>query len=265
MFDNERVWEEGAAPVLSGQGSCKPLEPFLPLGGRFRVPIPQQPPPARLLGPTAFSPATPSGPSFSGHIPVVALASSAGGIHALSVILSAMPPDFPAPILIAQHISPEPRSHLADLLSRRTALCVKEAQQGDTPQPGWVYVTPSGRHIQVCPDHTVSLTVADEVGIGRPSADLLFGSLARSIGAQTVAVVLTGMGHDGARGVRAVKAAGGVIVAQDEASSRFASMPLSAVQTGCVDLVRPLAEITPALVEILAAQIPRLSAAEGVL
>ena len=174
------------------------------------------------------------------------------------MVLSALPEDFPAPILIAQHISPEPRSGLADLLSRRTALRVKEIQQGDSPQMSWVYVTPSGSHLQVCPDGTLSLTPATRVGLGRPSADLLFGSLAESVGAKAVAVVLTGTGSDGAQGVRAIKAAGGVTVAQDEASSRFAGMPRSAVETGCIDLVLPLEKISPALVQILAAPVPCL-------
>ena len=133
-----------------------------------------------------------------------------------------------------------------------------EVQEGDRLRVGWVYVTPGGNHLQVCPKRTLTLTLAERVGLGRPSADLLFGSLAESIGEQAVAVVLTGTGSDGARGVRAVKAAGGVTLAQDEASSQFVGMPRSAVATGCIDLVLPLEEISPTLVKILATPVSRL-------
>ena len=95
------------------------------------------------------------------------------------------------------------------------------------------------------------LTPAEKVGLGRPSADLLFKSLAESVGARAVAVVLTGTGRDGAQGVRAVKAAGGVTIAQDEPSSRFVGMPRSAVETNCVDFVLPLDEVAPSLVNLL--------------
>lgn len=182
---------------------------------------------------------------------VVALAASMGGLQALSVILRALPGDFPAPTVIVQHVSPEPRSELADLLSRRTALRVREAQQGDHLQAGWVYVAPSGRHLQVHPDGTLWLTLAEKVGLGRPSADLLFASLGGNLGGRAVAVVLTGTGRDGSKDVRAVRAAGGVTLAQDEAMSQFADMPRSAAATGCVNLVLPLDEFGPALVRLL--------------
>ena len=222
------------------------------LGRSWRL-IPLKSQRDRAHGPIALPAFSSSAPSSNGcqpasaSLPVIALAASAGGIHALLTILSRLSGSFPAPILIAQHLAPEYPSELASILSRHSALSVQAAQPGDRIQPGRVYVAPSGRHLEVCPDETLALPAAVQVGLGRPSANLLFRSLAQSVGRRAVAIVLTGLGRDGADGVRAVKAAGGTTLAQDEPSSRFAGMPRSAAETGCVDFVLPLPAIADQL------------------
>jgi RNA polymerase-binding transcription factor DksA len=124
---------------------------------------------------------------------------------------------------------------------------VKPAEDGDRLAPGRVYVAPPDRHVLVNPDGTLSLTKTQRVRHVRPSADVLFPSLAASCGGRGVAVVLTGGDANGAAGVRVVKQAGGFVVAQDEATSRHFAMPRAAIETGCVDRVLPVGEIGPAL------------------
>jgi two-component system chemotaxis response regulator CheB len=182
---------------------------------------------------------------------VVAMAASAGGLTALSTILSELPADFPACIVIVQHLDPRHRSLMADILSRRTTLRVKEVQEGDLLSPGVVYIAQPDRHLLVNPDGTFSLTQSELVHFVRPSADLLFESVAASFKDRVVAVVLTGSGTDGAMGVRAVKKMDGTVIAQDERSAEFPGMPSAAIQTGCTDFILPLGEIASALVTLV--------------
>ena len=184
------------------------------------------------------------------HARVVAVGASAGGLHALSLILSALPADFPAPILVVQHLSPDFPSQLAHILGRHTALHVKQAAQGDRLRAGWVYVAPPGRHLLACADGSLALTATPRVHHCRPSADVLHQSVAASFGARAVGVVLTGRDGDGAAGIQAIKAAGGVTLAQDLPSSQEPSMPRNAAATGDVDFVLPLPDIAPALVAL---------------
>jgi two-component system chemotaxis response regulator CheB len=187
---------------------------------------------------------------------VVAFGASAGGLAALRVIMAALPADLPAALLIVLHLSPDFVSRIADILGRHTALRVKEAQQGDRLRAGWVYVAPPGRHLLACADGTVSLTLTEKVHHCRPSVDVLLTSVAASFGPRSVGVVLTGGDGDGASGIQAIRAAGGVTIAQDLPSSLDPSMPRSAAQTGDVDCVLPLAEIAPALLALLDADAP---------
>jgi two-component system chemotaxis response regulator CheB len=193
----------------------------------------------------------------SDHFPgaaydVVALAASAGGLTAFSLVLSGLPAGFPAAIAIVQHLDPRHRSLMADILSRRTALSVREACEGDHLAPGVVFIAPPNRHLLVNPDGSLSLSQSELVHFVRPSADLLFESAAASYKDRSIAVVLTGTGSDGSMGVQAIKKMGGTVIVQDEASSEFTGMPTSALQTGAADFVLPLSEIAPALVRLVA-------------
>lgn len=190
------------------------------------------------------------------HLPdaafdVVALASSAGGLNALSQILSVLPADFPAALVVVQHLDPRHRSLMANILSRRTPLTVKQAEEGDLIRAGTVAIAPPDQHLLVNPDGTLSLSHSQMVHFVRPSADLLFESVAASFKDRAIAVVLTGSGSDGAMGVRAIKKMGGTVIAQDAATSEFTGMPSAAIQTGSVDFVLQLDEIAAALVTLV--------------
>jgi len=182
---------------------------------------------------------------------VVALAASAGGLTALSRVLTGLPAHFPAAILVVQHLDPHHRSMMADILGRRTALRVTQAEEGDRFLPGGVYIAPPNRHLLVNPDGTLSLSQSELVHFVRPSADLLFESVAATSKERAIAVVLTGTGGDGNMGVRAIKKMGGTVIAQDEQTSEFFGMPSAAIQTGCVDFILPLDEISKALVTLV--------------
>ena len=182
---------------------------------------------------------------------VVAMAASAGGLNALSHVLTQLPADFPAAILIVQHLDPRHRSLMADILSRRTSLHVKQAAEGDCIQSATVLIAPPNRHLLLNPDGTVSLSQSKLVHFLRPSADLLFESVAASYQQRAIGVVLTGTGSDGAMGVRAIKKMGGTVIVEDEKTAEFSGMPTAALQTKCVDFILPLDEISRALVTLV--------------
>jgi two-component system chemotaxis response regulator CheB len=184
---------------------------------------------------------------------VVAIASSAGGLAALTSLLSSIPSNFPAAVLVVQHLDPRHRSLMAEILSKRTSLDVKQADNGETIEQGVVYIAPPDNHLLANNDRTLSLTQSELVHFLRPSADLLFESVAAAYRERAIAVVLTGSGSDGAMGVRAIKKMGGTVIAQDERTSEFFAMPNAAIETGVVDFVLPLEEISPALVSLVVA------------
>src|SRR5260221_5353102 len=185
--------------------------------------------------------------SESASFDVVALAASAGGLQALIRVLEGLPADFGAAIVIVQHLDPRHRSLIADIFGRRTALKVKEAEEGDRLSPGMVHTAPPNRHLLVNPDGSLSLSQSELVHFVRPSADLLFESVAASYKDRAIAVVLTGTGADGAMGLRAIKKMGGTVIVQDEKTSEFSGMPSAAIQTGQADFILPLEEIPSAL------------------
>jgi two-component system, chemotaxis family, protein-glutamate methylesterase/glutaminase len=176
-------------------------------------------------------------------VEIVVVAASAGGIGALTSVLSALPADFPAPIVVVQHLSRDHPSMLAGILDRRSPLTVQEAQDGETLRAGTVYIAPPDHHVLVTSDGALSLSQTELVHFVRPSADVLFESAAASYGLGVVAVVLSGAGVDGAAGVEEVKRRGGVIIAQDEATSASFGMPSAAIRTDTVDDIVPLDEI----------------------
>ena len=198
------------------------------------------------MGPTR-DPARLSGASFD----VVALAASAGGLQALTRVLSGLPGDFPAAVVIVLHLDPRHRSLIADIFSRRTPLKVKEAEEGDHLAPGTVYTAPPNRHLLVNRDSSLSLSQSELVHFVRPSADLLFESVAASYTDRAIGVVLTGTGHDGAMGVRAIKKMGGTVIVQDQKTSQFFGMPAGAIETGTADFVLAIDEIPEALVTLV--------------
>lgn len=182
---------------------------------------------------------------------IVAFAASAGGLKALSLVLSELPAQFPAAIVVVQHLDPRHRSLMAEILSRRTSLQVKQAQAGDRLQPGHVYIAPPDQHLLVNQNGTLSLSHTNRVNFVRPSADLLFQSVADSYRDRAIAVVLTGTGSDGSLGVQAIKKMQGIVLVQDQKSAEFSGMPDTAINTGAVDFILPLTEIASALIQLV--------------
>ena len=181
---------------------------------------------------------------------LVVVAASAGGVQALTKLVSDLPDDFGLAVVVVQHLDPRHRSLLVDILARRSRLPVEQVDDSTMMVPGTVYVAPPGSHVLVNADGTLSLSHAELVNFVRPSADLLFESAAASFTDKVIAVVLTGTGEDGASGALAVHKMGGTVLAQDEGSSDFFGMPRAAIATGAVDFVLPLEEIAAALVTL---------------
>lgn len=182
---------------------------------------------------------------------LVAIVSSTGGPAALQRLFKELPGDFPAPLLVVQHISPGFAPGLVSWLNGDSDLHVKLAEQGEILQPHTVYMAPDQCHLGVTPQGTVALSGAPSVGGFRPSGTFLFESVAQAFGRGTVAVVLTGMGEDGVAGLQAVRRGGGRILAQDEQSCVIFGMPGAAVAAGLADQVLPLDAIASRLVELV--------------
>jgi two-component system chemotaxis response regulator CheB len=182
---------------------------------------------------------------------VVAVASSAGGVRALLEVVAGLPLGFPAAIIVLQHLDPHHRSMLAEILGRHARLPVTEARAGEVLRPGALVVAPPDRHLVVETGLVLRLTETGLVSFVRPAADVLFESVAAVCARRALAVVLTGSGRDGTAGVRAIKDHGGTVLVQDPASAEFPSMPLAAIQAGCVDKVLALDQITPEIVRLV--------------
>jgi two-component system, chemotaxis family, CheB/CheR fusion protein len=180
---------------------------------------------------------------------LVVVGSSAGGIEALSRLVSTIPEGFSAPVVIAQHLDPERKSRLQEILARRSTLPVRTVTDHDTLKPGVVYVIPADRHVNVT-DHEIDLRV-DSQGRPKPSVDLLMRSSAEVFGERLIAVVLTGTGSDGAEGARAVRQGGGTVIIQDPETAEFGGMPGS-LAPNTVDIIAELERIGPILGELLA-------------
>ena len=192
-----------------------------------------------------------STPAARQDFEIVAMAASAGGLTALGHVLSRLPADFTAAIVVVQHLDPRHRSLMAEILDKRTSLEVRQAQEGDLLRPGTVYIAPPDHHLLVNSDGRLSLSRSELVHFVRPSADLLFESVAASYQERAIAVVLTGTGSDGSMGVAAIKKLGGIVIAQDELSAEYSGMPAAAVATKCVDFVLNLDEIAAALITLV--------------
>jgi two-component system chemotaxis response regulator CheB len=184
----------------------------------------------------------------------VALVASTGGPAALAQILAALPAEFPTGIVVLQHISDGFTAVLADWLNQVSALRVRLATEGAPLAPGSVLLAPDGCHTLLGPGGSVTLDDSPPLRGHRPSGTRLLQSLAAHYGSAGVAAILTGMGDDGVEGLRAVRDAGGITVAQDEASSVVFGMPQAALQSGAARHCLPLAQIAEALCRFVGAR-----------
>ncbi len=188
-------------------------------------------------------------PRATARSEIVVIGASLGGPRALATLLRGLPASFPSPIAIVQHIADGFTEGLANWLGSESRLAVSEAREGEALRPGRVVLAPTGRHLLVG-DGIVRLSDAPPVDTFKPSVTPLFLSAARAYGQRVCGVILTGMGRDGAEGLRAIKSMGGPTLAQDEGSSAVFGMPRAAIELGAVDRVLPIEDIAKALVEL---------------
>ncbi|MBF0162586.1 MAG: chemotaxis protein CheB [Magnetococcales bacterium] len=206
---------------------------------------------------------TPSNPVTGGHALdwIIATASATGGTQALALLLDGLGKDWRTPIVVAHHSHPELVHKFVEWLNKTTPLtvCVAEAQQ--TLLPGHVYVSPADRNLEISSLGRLLLQpIPPRDGIDHPSCNALLSSVVSRYGAQSIGVILTGMGEDGVLGAKAIKAAGGHVIAQDEATSVAYGMARAAVQQGCVDDELPIQAIADRIRALVdRRRVPRVS------
>jgi two-component system chemotaxis response regulator CheB len=181
---------------------------------------------------------------------IIGIVSSTGGPAALVTIIQELPSDFPLPVVIVQHISPDFVDSLRSWIARTTSLTVTVAQPGERPLPGSVYLAPGGKHLRLNRYHRFELDENPSAVYHIPSGDVLLESIGQSYGKRAIGVVLTGIGDDGASGLRFMSDAGAFTLAQDEATSVVYGMPKAALALGGVRQVLSLPDIASALVRL---------------
>ena len=179
---------------------------------------------------------------------LVVIGSSAGGIEALTILVKSLPADFPAPLVLAQHLDPNYPSNLGAILQRNTDLQVKTLEESSPVERGTIYVVPANKHVVISDGHVAS--EADHRSRPSPSVDLLLSTAAAAYAERLIAVILTGSGSDGAAGAAAVKQAGGTVIIQNPRTARYPSMPL-ALPPNIVDFTSDIERIGPLLYELL--------------
>ncbi len=173
---------------------------------------------------------------------VIVIGASAGGIDALREVLSRLPANLPAAILVVQHLRDKPQTHLPEYLARYCRMQVRLAEDGLSVEPGVVYMAIPGQHLRVDNERLI-LSSEGKVNYVRSSVDILFASAAQAYGTNVIGVILSGTGRDGAHGCQIIKANGGTTIAQDEPTSRQFAMPRAAIDAGAIDYVLPVKQI----------------------
>jgi two-component system chemotaxis response regulator CheB len=208
----------------------------------------QKPGNGRLGAIHAERPAAPAAAPSDLRFPVVVLAASTGGPATVMRMAPGFTRDFPAAVFLVQHMPAAFTSQYALQLAEFTNIRVKEAEANEAVQPGTLYICPGGNHLRVTPTGRIQLDGATgRIDGYLPNIDVTMDSVAAFAGAMSIGVVLTGMGSDGARGARAIKSAGGLVLAQDEATSVIFGMPAEAIKAGVVDEVLGIDDIYPAI------------------
>jgi two-component system chemotaxis response regulator CheB len=235
-------------PTTSGihEAEAYVAQHLLPLVRAFAAPRPT------ASSATAAAPAETGAPA---QVEAVVVGVSTGGPDALDVMLRALPPELPVPILVVQHMPPMFTRLLAERLHRLGGLPVREAQDGDAVRSSTVYIAPGDRHLRLERRGTDVRVVLDDgppENSCRPAADVLFRSAVDVFGSGTLGMVLTGMGHDGLRGCAAVRARGGQVLVQDPATAVIGSMPASVRDAGLAHAALPLEPLVAELLRRLA-------------
>jgi two-component system chemotaxis response regulator CheB len=193
-------------------------------------------------------------PSLGSRFKIVAIGASTGGPMALQQFFSVLPADFPLPIICVQHISFGFLQGLIDWLSLSCALPIQIAQAGEQPCSGKIYFPVEQQHLELDTKRRFVSTDSPLVDGHRPSITATFRSISRIYGRKAIAILLTGMGRDGATGLLEINRVGGLTIAQDEATSVVFGMPQEAIKLGAVNQVLPIQEIAPALLKLLEEQ-----------
>jgi len=194
------------------------------------------------------------GEPSAGDIDLVAIGASTGGPSALQIILTRLPHDFSAPVLISQHMPKGFTGPLAERLDKLSEIRIKEAENGDILEPGKVFICPGGNHMllrdrgQKCYILLKEATYEDKYV---PSVDIMMTSAAEHYGSKTMGVILTGMGNDGKKGMLEIKSKGGYTIAESEETAVVFGMPAEVINTGVVDKVLPLPEVPGELIKIV--------------
>ena len=183
------------------------------------------------------------------RISVLAIGASTGGPRALQTLIPALPADLGLPIVIVQHMPPGFTASLARRLEQTSPFTAKEAADGDRLRPGQILVAPGGHHLEFDAGGVVRLSNEPPIHGVRPAVDITFASLAHHYGAHLLAVLLTGMGKDGARGLKLIQDRGGCTLAEDETTCVVYGMPKAAYDLGGVGALLPLPEIAPAIAQ----------------
>ena len=184
------------------------------------------------------------------QVEAVVIGTSAGGLAALSVLVSELPATYRLPLLVVQHVPDSGPTQLAEIFRRKTALRVKEADDKEVIVGGTLYFAASGYHLLVEADLTLALSQDDAVHFARPSIDVLFESAADAWHERVAGILLTGANEDGAAGLQAIAQAGGLTVVQDPAEAEVATMPLAALQRFAPEHILPLRDIHRLLREL---------------
>lgn len=192
---------------------------------------------------------------------VIVIAASLGGRQVLEQMLAPLPPDFPVPIVVVQHVDPGSPGYLPQLLQPCTRLAVRHADAGGVLSAGTVHVARPGRHLLLAPHGRFVTSDGPRVSFARPAADLLFGSAAQVYGARALGVVLTGRLHDGAAGAAAIRRAGGVVLVQDPATCRADGMPRATIREKAAHCVLSPDAVATALVALV--MVPGMPAVLG--
>jgi two-component system chemotaxis response regulator CheB len=179
----------------------------------------------------------------SGHPTLVVVGASAGGVAALNEILPSLPQGFTLPVVVVVHLPSSRQSLMADLFDRKCPLPVLEAYDKAPIESGRIYFSPPDYHLMIERDFTFALSVDEAVNYSRPSIDVLLESAAASVGEGVLAIILTGTSADGARGLKAVREAGGVGWVQSPDTAQAPTMPRSAIEVGGADAILTLAQI----------------------
>lgn len=174
---------------------------------------------------------------------LIVIGTSAGGLHALTTILSDLPKYYPIPILVVQHRMASTKSLLEDILQTKCNITICKADEKVAIVPGAVYIAPADYHMLVESNGTISLSSDEKVCYSRPSIDVLFESASYAYRDRILGILLTGANEDGAEGIRSIRNHGGSTIVQEPAEASYPLMPQSAIATNCVDLVMPLNEI----------------------